>query len=50
MQRKGSTDTMKRAATVDLDDILGAAPHQSLDQRGMACNYSPGQACAIHKD
>ena len=41
---------MKRAATVDLDDILGGAPHQSLDQRGMACNYSPGQACAIHKD
>src|ERR1700722_17566506 len=30
MQRKGSTDTMKRAATVDLDDILGGAPHQSL--------------------
>jgi hypothetical protein len=48
MQRKGSTDTMKRAATVDLDDILGGAPH--LDQRGMACNYSPGQACAIHED
>jgi hypothetical protein len=21
--------------------ILGGAPHQSLDQRGMACNYSP---------
>ena len=29
----------------DLDDILGGAPHQSL-----ACNYSPGQACAIHED
>ena len=41
MQRKGSTDTMKRAATVDLDDILGGAPHQSLDQRRMACHCSP---------